>query len=112
MCIVSGVETSAQTMTNSSPPNRATVSLSRMTALIRPAAWFSSSSPLAVPERVVDDLELVDVEEDHPELRTAPPGPDQALHQPVGEQRAVRQAGQGIVQCLMGEFSLDSLAIR
>jgi hypothetical protein len=57
------------TTTNSSPPRRATTSPSRQVPASRPATVRSSSSPALWPERVVDDLEAVEVEEQQRHLR-------------------------------------------
>ena len=48
---------------NSSPPRRAAVSMPRRVARRRSATPTSSSSPAAWPERVVDGLEVVEVDE-------------------------------------------------
>ena len=51
-----------------------------------------------VPERVVDDLEPVDVDEQHRQRSRRPVAPLGRLGQPVGEQRAVGQVGHGVVE--------------
>ena len=51
-----------------------------------------------VAEAVVDDLEAVEVEEEDGEVIVrAPLGARDGLVEPVGEQGAVGQAGQGVV---------------
>src|SRR5262249_19778344 len=52
-------------MTNSSPPQRATMSRGPMMALSRLAISMRSLSPGAVAETVVDLLEVIEVEEHH-----------------------------------------------
>src|SRR5437868_2235952 len=51
-----------------------------------------------VPERVVDPLELVEIEEDDGEPRARPLRGGERLLRPLLEQGAVRQVGQGIVE--------------
>ena len=51
-----------------------------------------------VPEGVVDQLEAVQVEEQHGELGAGPLVPVDRAGQPVQEQPAVRQAREGVVQ--------------
>ena len=57
-----------------------------------------------VAERVVDQLEVIDVHEHHRDRSAAPAGGDDRLLGARGEQRPIRQAGQRIVQALMGEL--------
>ena len=66
--------TSSSRIANSSPPSRATVSSGRRQAASR---WPTADEELvadAVAEAVVDDLEAVEVEEEHRELLAAPLG--------------------------------------
>ena len=55
--------------------------------------------PDGMPERVVHDLEAVEVEEEDRAAAAGPPpaGPSQRLLEPVEEQRPVRQPGQRVV---------------
>jgi hypothetical protein len=64
-----------------------------------------------VAERVVDVLEPVEVEEEHRDrLATAGLARDGVLD-PVGEQRAVRQPGELVVERPVGELVLERLAL-
>jgi hypothetical protein len=64
-----------------------------------------------VSEAVVDGLEVVDVEEHHPELAVLASGaPDRVAH-PLDEQRPVGQVGDRIVKRLVGELLLEDLAL-
>jgi len=84
-----------QTM-NSSPPRRAAVSLAQ--AAPEPRAHLAQDrvSP-RVAERVVDELELVEVHEQDGEPSRLPRRPRDRLLEPVLEERAVREPGQRIV---------------
>ena len=53
-----------------------------------------------------DQLEVVEVEEEHSHRRGVPLRPLQCLLHPVAEQRAVGQTGQRVVQGLMGKLLL------
>ena len=65
----------------------------------------------AVPEAVVDRLEVVDVEEHHAELALlAARAADRVAHA-LDEQRAVGQVRDGIVEGLVGELLLEGLAL-
>ena len=64
-----------------------------------------------VPERVVHGLEVVEVEEDDGAAGAMAPAPAQRLDDPVLEQRAVRQAGQGVVERLVLEPALERRAL-
>ena len=48
---------------NSSPPKRATTSVPRSAPMMRAATVRSSASPTDVAERIVDALEVVEVDE-------------------------------------------------
>jgi hypothetical protein len=54
-----------------------------------------------VPEGVVDLLEAVEVNQQQPDVVTAPDRGLQRQVQPVGEPDPVRQAGQAVVQRLV-----------
>ena len=54
-----------------------------------------------MPERVVDLLEPVDVEEHGGRNLPVAPGLEQRLFQPIREQEPVREIGQRIVERLM-----------
>ena len=101
---------SSQTTTNSSPPKRATVSPGRSRRERRRATERSSASP-TWPERVVDRLELVEIEEEHADPALGPPRPRQRVLQALDQQGAVGKAGQRIVQRLVGERLLGALAL-
>jgi hypothetical protein len=64
-----------------------------------------------VAQRVVDDLEAVEVEKDdgHPAL--APARAAQRLAEAVEEQRAIGQPGEPVVQGAVGELQLGALAL-
>ena len=78
-------------MANSSPPMRATVSVSRTSVRSRLATICSSLSPTGWPEGVVDVLEVIEVENvgDHDLVAL---GAVQRLLEPLVEQHAVGQA--------------------
>ena len=50
-----------------------------------------------MPERVVDLLELVEIDKEHGQTRLVPPGPGHRLLQALQEGHAVGQTGEGIV---------------
>ena len=61
-----------------------------------------------VAQALVDDLEAVEVEQEDGQRRgVVGAGPAERVRDPVHEQRAVRQAGQGVVERLAGEALLD-----
>ena len=64
-----------------------------------------------MPEAVVDDLEVVDVAEQHSE-RAATPQARLGEHQPIGEQGAIGQPGERVVHGLMSKLRLGPLALR
>jgi hypothetical protein len=63
-----------------------------------------------VPKTVVDGLEPVEVEEHHGDLAPGPGGAAQRQLQPVGEQRAVGQAGQPVGEGQLRELGLGAPA--
>jgi hypothetical protein len=50
-----------------------------------------------VPEGIVDALEIVEVDEEHPHVRAAAPRAGEDVLEPVEHQRAIRQPGERIV---------------
>ena len=64
-------------------------------------------------ERVVDALEVVEVEEEHGDLglRSLTPQNERMLD-PVREQRTVGESGEGVVERLVAELLLGLLAGR
>ena len=98
-------ERSSVTITaNSSPPSRAIASSGRTESRRRCATATSSSSPGAVAERVVEGLEVVEVDEQHGDL--AGVLVEGSLHL-VGEQAAVREVGERIVERLVVQLLLQ-----
>jgi hypothetical protein len=89
---------------NSSPPNRATVS----------PVGERGQQPISggVSERVVDRLEVVDVEEQDRHDRPVALGPVQRHPEPIEEEAPVRQTSERIVEGLMGEAALEPLALH
>src|SRR6185436_20336001 len=64
-----------------------------------------------VPERVVDLLEVVEVDEQHAHRAGAAPGELERLLQPVAEQHPVGQAGEPVVERLVGQVALQAAAL-
>jgi len=64
-----------------------------------------------VPEAVVDDLEVVDVGEEHRDGSVGAAGARQRELEPVEEDHAVRQPGEGVVRRLVLEALLERLAL-
>ena len=99
-------------MTNSSPPSRTTVSDARTQATIRLATAFRSSSPELWPRRVVDDLEIVEVDEGDRRATVVAFGEQDRLRQPdraAGRGWAARQrvVGRHELDAVFGELALD-----
>ncbi len=65
-----------------------------------------------VPERVVDDLEVVEVDERDRNLTALSAAPLDRLAEPVHEDRAVRQVGEEVVLGAVFELGLGQLALR
>ena len=63
-------------------------------------------------EAVVDGLEVVEVEVQHRGRPPAADGPGQGVTEAVEEERAVRQAGQDVVERLVAELVLERLVAR
>ena len=64
-----------------------------------------------VPERVVDELELVHVEQDHRRAAAVSLAPGDRLRQPVEEERPVQQPGQLVVERPASELLLERVAL-
>ena len=65
-----------------------------------------------VTEVVVDDLEPIDVAEEHGHPAAGAVGLEQRVVEVVEEQAAVGQAGQGILERMPGQLLLEGLALR
>ena len=91
-------------MANSSPPKRATVSDARTASRRRSRGLAQQLVADAVAERVVDELEAVDVEEEHRACASsaAGRGPGRAPRR-SSKSVPVRQAGERVVQRLVGD---------
>ena len=64
-----------------------------------------------VAQAVIDELETIQVDEEDCESGAVSSRPGERMRQPVIEERAVRQAGQGVVQSLVGDLKLGLLAL-
>ena len=95
---------------NSSPPNRAAVSRSRA---VREALGDVPQQLVAggVPERVVDGLEVVEVDEQHREKLAVAMGSGDRVRHSVFEQRPVREMRQGIVERLVSQLGFEMPAL-
>ena len=105
VAVASPTSTSSSSTVNSSPPNRATVSPVQA-GHEPPGNGDQLLVADLVAEAVVDDLEPVEVEEQHadaPPVRASPP---QGGLEQVGEPGAVGQSGQRVVEGLMGQPGL------
>ena len=102
-----GAVDSLDSSANSSPPSRAAVSGRRRQPRMRAATSTSSASPARVPERVVDALEVVDVEEDHRDTCGAFRATSQRLVDLLPEERAVGEVRQGVVIRLVRQLLLE-----
>ena len=60
---------------------------------------------------VVYDLEAIEIHEQHGYPFVPPPGAPQGLPEAVHEELAVREVGQGIVECLVMQALLQGLAL-
>ena len=97
-------------MRNSSPPWRATRSPERTAP--QPVGDLAQELVAGgVPEAVVHELEVVEVDEEHGGARAGPAGPGQDELQVLVEHRPVREAGQRIVVGQVGEPILGALAL-
>ena len=91
--------TSSSRIANSSPPKRAAVSPDRRD---EPHGQLAQELVAGgVPERVVDDLEAVDVEEQHGELGLRALHAREAEVEAVEEERAVGEVGERVVKGLV-----------
>ena len=88
---------SASSSMNSSPPWRASRSVARVRAARRAETWRSSSSPDGVPERVVDELEVVEVDVEHRAGVAVAARAGERERRVLLELGAVGQAGQRVV---------------
>ena len=107
----SAASRSAHTTTNSSPPVRAARSESRSTLVSRRVKCTSSSSPSGVAHGVVDELEAVEVDEEHGSARAGPFVTRERRPEMVEQQRPVRQAREGVVRGVVREPLLEGLAV-
>ena len=109
---LASVMSSSRTV-NSSPPSRASVSPGRMQLLEPPRDADQELVAGLVAEAVVDRLEAIEIEVQHREQRPAQRAPRavKQVLQAVEEQRAVRQAGERIVERLALELRLGLLAL-
>ena len=96
---------------NSSPPNRATVSLARIGAPQPLADPDHQLVPDRVPEGVVHRLEVVEVDEQQGQRAQVPPVLLQGMGHPVGEQRSVGQPGQLVGERLPLEITFAVLQV-
>jgi hypothetical protein len=64
-----------------------------------------------VTQAIVDPLEVVEIQEDEGEAAVLAPGPGQLGVEPVRQQGAVGQAGEGVVGGLVAQFGLVALAL-
>ena len=88
---------------NSSPPKRATVSLGRSSAAQARADRAQQLVAGVVAERVVDDLEVVEVEEEQREAAAPRRRRAERVAEAVEQQRAVREAGERVVQRVVAD---------
>ena len=91
---------------NSSPAKRATVSPGRTRVLQPPRHLDQELVAGHVPEGVVDGLEVVEVDEEHGEVALAPAVAGEGVVQALREERAVGEAGEGIVGAAVGDVRL------
>ena len=102
---------SSRTTTNSSPPKRATVSDARID-VDKPTGDLDEQLVADdVAETVVDELEAVEVEEEHGDAAVGAIGTGQRVRQTVDEQQAVGEAGEVVVERLVRERVLGALAV-
>ena len=89
--------TSSKRMVNSSPPKRATVSPGRTESRILCGHRPQQLVPAVVAHAVVDELEVVEIEEDHSHVAGPSQRAGQGQLETVGEENAIGKVGQGIV---------------
>ena len=73
--------------------------------------FFQQEIADRVPPGVVDDLEIVQVDEEHADDRAVPRAAGQRVLEPVGEEHPVGQAGQRVVEDLVGEVAFEAAAL-
>ena len=93
-------------MANSSPPSRATRSSPRMTRLKPLRDVEDELVADMVAERVVDVLEVIEVDIEHRRRKAAAAHLDDGLFEPLAEIDAVGQAADRIVQRQMAQLPL------
>ena len=103
--------TSGQMTTNSSPPRRATVSVVRTAARQPRREREQHLVAGGVAERVVDELEAVDVEHEDRDVDALALPAGQRLREPVERERAVRQARERVVQRGVPRHLLPAVAL-
>ena len=96
--------TGSSTITNSSPPTRATESPARSTELSRAAASIEYRVTGGVSGGVVNPFEVVEVAEQNRDLAPVSIGAIERGADPFDEQTPVRQSGQGVVQRHVGHL--------
>ena len=108
-----GSQTSSSSSVNSSPLRRATVSFGRSDLLEPARDGLQQLVAGVVAERVVDDLEAVEVQEQHrgAALGVVALGAADRLVEAVHEQHAVREAGQRVVERVVLEAVLGLAAV-
>ena len=102
---------SSSTTVNSSPPRRATVCCGADGALQARGGGLEQAVAGGVAERVVDVLEAVEVEEQHRDARVLPARAHDRARQALRQQRAVGQAGEGVVVGEVAQFLLGALLV-
>ena len=103
---------SSRRIANSSPPRRATVSSERRQPESRSREADEELVAREVAEAVVDELEAVEVEEEDGEVVVVVAAtPGHGLPQPVEEEGAVGQPGEGIVERVVEDLLLGALAL-
>ena len=102
---------SSRTITNSSPPKRATVSAARTSACSRRPRPSSSSSPAAWPRLSFTTLKRSRSRKSTATLQSARSAARQRECEAVDEERPVGKVRQVVVQCLVRERLLGSLAV-
>ena len=96
---------------NSSPPSRAAVSEGRRQPAEGGGHPLEEGVPLAVPEAVVHGLEVVEVDEEHGQVRARALVAGQGVVEAVLEEGLVGQAGQRVVEGPVGQLVLEPLAV-
>ena len=96
---------------NSSPPKRATVSDGRTASTSRCADLAENEVAGGMAETVVDHLEIVQVDEEHADRRLVARRARQCVLHAVGEQRAVGELRDRIMEGLVGQLVFKCLAL-